>query len=250
MTTRWLFDLGNTRLKCAQLHDDGRIGDMLALAHYGRVGEGDDGIAAALPASLNGDVAYVASVAASAATAALLDALTQRFTRISIACTQRTFADVRIAYDNPAALGVDRFLALLGARARHRQAALIVGIGTALTIDLLDADGRHRGGRIAPSPGLMRDALHQRAVQLPVSGGAYVEFASDTIDALASGCEGAALALIERSMAEVARSLGTPPSLLLHGGGAQALLPHLPHPESTPALVLEGLAQWAAAEDR
>lgn len=247
MTTRWLFDLGNTRLKHAALDDAGHIGDMVALAYHRP--DGGNGIAAALSgAALQGEVAYVASVAAHDTTMDLLEALTQRFTRISIARTQATFADVRIAYDDPAALGVDRFLGLLGARARSRQAALIVGIGTALTIDLLDADGHHQGGRIAPSPGLMRDVLHQRAIQLPASGGAYVEFASDTSGALASGCEGAALALIERSMAEAARSLGAMPHLLLHGGGAQVLLPRLPHAKSTPALVLEGLAQWAAAE--
>ena len=77
--------------------------------------------------------------------------------------------------------------------------ALVVAVGTALTIDLLDADGRHRGGRIAPSPALMREALHARATHLPVGGGTYAEFADDTEAALASGCEGAALALIERS---------------------------------------------------
>src|SRR3546814_4802894 len=57
---------------------------------------------------------------------------------------------------------------------------MVVGVGTALTVDWLDADGRHRGGRIAPSPTLMRDALHARAAQLPASGGRYVEFGDDT----------------------------------------------------------------------
>lgn len=243
MTGRWLFDLGNTRLKCAPLHDDGRIGDMLALSWR------DSDIATVLSAAaIAGDVAYVSSVAGPDATVALLDALTQRFTRISIARTQKVFADVRIAYDDPAALGVDRFLALLGARARHRHAALVVGVGTALTIDLLDAESMHRGGRIAPSPTLMRDALHQRAAQLPSSGGLYSEFAADTPAALASGCEGAALALIERSVLAAEALVGAAPALLLHGGGADALLPHLPGAQSVPALVLEGLAQWAAVE--
>lgn len=245
MSARWLFDLGNTRLKCAPLHDDGGIGEMVAFAHHGR----DADIAASLSsASVTGEVAYVASVAAPGATAALLDALALRFTRISIARTQMAFADIRIGYEDPSALGVDRFLALLGARARGRQAALVVGVGTALTIDLIDADGRHRGGRIAPSPALMRDALHQRAAQLPSSGGTYVEFAIDTIAALASGCEGAALALIERSTAEATHLIGTTPTVLLHGGGGEALRPHLPRATSVPALVLDGLGQWAAVE--
>src|SRR3546814_11073540 len=66
----------------------------------------------------------------------------------------------------PSRLGVDRFLALLGAHARGVGATMVVGVGTALTVDWLDADGRHRGGRIAPSPTLMRDALHARAARL------------------------------------------------------------------------------------
>jgi type III pantothenate kinase len=70
---------------------------------------------------------------------------------------------------------------------------------------LVDGDGRHHGGRIAPSPTLMREMLHARATQLAPMGGTYAEFANDTEDALVSGCEGAALALIERSIVEAAR---------------------------------------------
>src|SRR3546814_20228982 len=69
-------------------------------------------------------------------------------------------------FRSPSRLGVDRFLALLGAHARGVGATMVVGVGTALTVDWLDADGRHRGGRIAPSPTLMRDALHARAARL------------------------------------------------------------------------------------
>ena len=41
------------------------------------------------------------------------------------------------------------------------------------------------GGRIAASPTLMRQALYQRAAQLPAGGGRYREFADDPGDALA-----------------------------------------------------------------
>lgn len=239
----WLFDLGNTRLKCAPLHADGGFGDVLAAAHGGA--DPGQSCAAILPA--RGNVAYLASVAAPALTVGLLAALTQRFQRISIARTQPAFAGVRIAYAEPRKLGVDRFLALLGANARGAP-ALVVAVGTALTLDLLDGDGRHRGGRIAPSPSLMREALHARASHLPPAGGAYAEFADDTEAALASGCEGAALALIERSQRVAEAMLGASPQLLLHGGGALALLPHLPGAEHAPRLVLEGLARWARVE--
>ena len=241
--SRWLFDLGNTRLKCAPMDAAGRVGPIHAIAHDGVRFDGD--LAALLPARF-GD-ACVASVASDGLRTELLDVLARHCQRISLACTQAQFGAVRIAYPRPSRLGVDRFLALLGAHARGDGATLVVGVGTALTIDWLDADGRHRGGRIAPSPTLMRDALHARAAHLPASGGRYVEFGDDTDDALESGCTGAALALVERSL-QAATHAGATPTLLVHGGGAQALLAHLPRAVHAPTLVLEGLARWANAE--
>jgi type III pantothenate kinase len=95
----------------------------------------------------------------------------------------------------------------------------------------------------------MREALHARAAQLPRTGGGYVEFADDTDSALASGCVGAALGLIERSARHGRELLGAAPRLWLHGGGADALLPHLDGPCHAPTLVLEGLALWARTCD-
>ncbi len=158
----WLFDLGNTRLKCAPLLDD-RAGEVIALPH--READLVAALADALPPRI--DVAYVASVAHESLRVALLQALTARCQRISLARTQPAFAGVRIAYAQPHKLGVDRFLALLAVHARFREPVLLCGVGTALTIDLIDTQGRHVGGRIAPSPTLMREALHERAPQLP-----------------------------------------------------------------------------------
>lgn len=241
----WLFDLGNTRLKYAPLHEDGRIGEIRAVDHDGTaLAAGWD---AALPVRF--EAACLASVAGTGLRTVLLDALARRCGRVSIAATLRCCDGVEIAYAEPRRLGVDRFLALLAAHARGAGAGLVVGVGTALTIDLIDARGRHRGGRIAPAPALMREALHRRASQLPADGGDYAEFAADTADALASGCDGAALALIERSR-DAAQELldGERPRLLLHGGGAKALASRMHGAALAPALVLEGLARWALME--
>lgn len=239
--SRWLLDLGNTRLKCAPLHDDGSLGEVVALAHEPSAFAQE--LQRLLPESA--DSAYLASVASPALTAVVVEVLTQRFRSISLARSSARLAGMRIAYAEPARLGVDRFLALLAAHGRTPGPWLIAGVGTALTIDLLDRDGLHRGGRIGPSPGIMRQALHQAASQLPPEGGDYREFASSTADALASGCEGAALGLIDRSLAQATRMLGQAPTLLLHGGGADMLAPHFPDALRAPALVLEGLALWS-----
>ena len=79
----WLFDLGNTRLKCAPLVD-GRCGEVVALAH-GEAGFADRLDALLLP---RGGVAHVASVAAGERSVDLLERLASRFARIDIARTR------------------------------------------------------------------------------------------------------------------------------------------------------------------
>ena len=69
---RWLFDLGNSRLKCAQLRDDGRLGEVIALAHDEKVFV--ETLREALPG--RADSACLASVASPALTAAVVDTLT------------------------------------------------------------------------------------------------------------------------------------------------------------------------------
>lgn len=240
--TEWLFDLGNTRLKYARRDAMGGNGQMDAIDHHA----GED--FSRLPAEVSGEIAWVSAVASPPLRRAMLAALASRFPRISFARTLPRCQGLRIAYAEPARLGVDRFLALLAARAETTP-VLVCGVGTALTLDLLDADGRHHGGRIAPSPTLMRESLHARASQLPASGGDYAEFADDTVHALASGCEGAALALIDRSREEARRVLGAMPRLWLHGGGAPTLHSRIEGAEAKPRLVLEGLARWASMSD-
>ncbi|MDR2871117.1 MAG: type III pantothenate kinase [Xanthomonadaceae bacterium] len=238
----WLFDLGNSRFKVAPLWSDGKVGPSDAWLHAADPLDGES--MERLP---RGATAWLASVAAADRTGTIVTALRERFTCVRIARTSSSCAGVRIAYPDPARLGVDRFLALLAAHTLHCD-TVVVGVGTALTLDVLDRDGIHHGGRIAASPTTMRQALHERAAQLPETGGVYREFADDTDDSLASGCDGAAIALIERTVRQAEKRLGRPPSLLMHGGGAEALLPELPMAVLRQKLVLEGLAVWAAQE--
>jgi hypothetical protein len=94
----------------------------------------------------------------------VLDALA-KIARARWRCKPSTIATsaqahgVRIAYSDPARLGVDRFLALIGAHALHAGPKLIVDAGTAVTYDLLLADGSHLGGLILPGIALMRDSV-------------------------------------------------------------------------------------------
>jgi len=241
----WLVDLGNTRIKWA------RADELATDAVSGR-GRAESFDAARIDAWFDpvqpGDRVWLASVTSPAATADVEASLERRGAVVTRALTRPALAGVRIAYAEPSRLGVDRFLALLAAHARGREAWLIASIGTALTIDLLDAGGTHHGGLIAPSPTLMREALSRRAPHLPTTGGSVVEFADDTTDALASGAILSARALVEHALRAAEARLGVTPALLVTGGGSDAVLDGWRvRAVHALELVLEGLAVYAQA---
>ena len=140
-------------------------------------------------------------------------------------------------------------LGLVAAHAEVPGPVVVAGCGTALTIDALAADGEHIGGLIAPSPALMRSALTAGTARLgDLREGSVVDFAADTAAAVESGVWLAAVALVERFHARAAARWGSPPALLLTGGGADRLaaLIALPH-RADRDLVLRGLARYADA---
>lgn len=62
---------------------------------------------------------------------------------------------VRIAYTTPRTLGLDRVAAAIGAYSlcKANRDILVIDIGTAITYDIVSADGIYRGGNIAPRRG-------------------------------------------------------------------------------------------------
>jgi type III pantothenate kinase len=233
-----LLDLGNTRLKWALL-DGGKLGPAQALAYADAdFAPAFRAVLARLPPGTN---ACLASVAGADITEVIARLLQQRFGRVQRIGPPRSSAALTLAYAEPQTLGVDRWLALL---AVGRRDALLVSCGSALTLDLLDADGHHHGGLIAPAPERMREALLARAPHL-AGGGRVVEFADCTRDAVESGAVLAAVALIERQHASAVERLGRALPVLLSGGGAAVLRPWLRVAvEWREGLVLEGMAVW------
>ena len=73
--------------------------------------------------------------------------------------TQKQTNTLLNSYADPSRMGVDRWLAMLAARERFPGRICVVDVGSALTIDVVAADGLHEGGYILPGPGLMERAL-------------------------------------------------------------------------------------------
>jgi type III pantothenate kinase len=140
-------------------------------------------------------------------------------------------AGVTNGYDYPTRLGADRWAALAGARWHVLQRgtprpALVVMVGTAVTVDSLDAEGHFLGGLILPGFGLMLRALEQGTAGLRVPTGEVEDFPTNTSDALMSGGAHALAGAIERIHRRlVNRSGGDLPLCLMTGGAALKMAP-------------------------
>jgi type III pantothenate kinase len=157
-------------------------------------------------------------------------------------------AGVVNGYDHPTRLGADRWAALAGARWHVLERgtprpALVVMVGTAVTVDSLDASGRFLGGLILPGFGLMLRALEQGTAGLRVPTGEVVDFPTNTSDALMSGGAHALAGAIERIHRRlVAHCGGAEPLRLMTGGAAVKMAPITEMPfEMVDSLIFDGL---------
>lgn len=221
-------DAGNTRIKWG-LHDGQQWLQRGYLAH--------DEICLLPTHVASADRIIVSNVAG--ATVGLAIAATFP-AAITIQATPRQ-CGVSNHYEQPSQLGSDRWAALIAAHQLGASTALIVGAGTALTVDALHA-GEFLGGIIAPGYQLMRSALTQNAAQLNVSTGTFANFPGTTADAITSGCQLALIGAIEHMAATLQKRTQQPVQIWLNGGDADLLAPHLSLPvRLEDNLVLTGL---------
>jgi len=245
-----LVDVGNSRVKWARC-ERGVLGAQQAADHASWTA---NDWRAALFAGAAVERVVAASVAGGASLVALDEAARAATSHgVERVTTQREAAGVVNGYADPGLLGVDRWLAAIGAWRQVRGACVVADIGTAATVDVVASDGRHRGGYIVPGPRLMVSSLLQgtsdlasfHATSPPGMGPA---FADNTRDAIERGCRVALAAWVDRCVADAGKLLGTAPRLLLTGGALPEVRPYLEsRGEEVPDLVLQGLARVAGA---
>ncbi len=232
-----LVDMGNSRIKWAecwekQLHNPAEAGDIQLLASMWREIEQPSEV-------------WISSVVNKQRNR-LIETLCQDFWQVSprFAQTQRNAYGLRIAYDNPERLGVDRWLAMIAVRQSTDSPSLVVDCGTAVTLDAVDSRGRHQGGLIAPGLHMMWNTLFAQThipdeQQVPFSG----ELGKDTPECAAAGILYSICGLIERTHYKLTHEWGQAPRLIMTGGDARNLSQQLSCPlEVRPLLVMEGLA--------
>ena len=155
------------------------------------------------------------------------------------------------SYDHPTRLGSDRWVALIGAwhRVLARESArplVVVMVGTAVTVEAIDASGRFLGGLILPGHGIMLRALESGTAGLHVPTGEVREFPTNTSDALTSGGTYAIAGAVERMVQHVRRHCGAEPACIMTGGAGWKMAPSMSVQfELVDSLIFDGLLEIA-----
>lgn len=246
--TALLLDVGNTRLKWG-IAEDGEIHRTGSITQEKIRENGIGVLTSRLPRKI--DAALVSNVAGTTFGTRLAGVIGAHCgCELRFAKSARNAHGVSNSYKNPRRLGVDRWVAMIGAWAELQSACLIVDAGTAVTIDAIDDDGCHLGGQILPGVVLMAKSLTEHTSDLPPTkpgaAGAYAGldmFGRNTRTAIGSGALMAVTGAVERAIRTL-RSNAYDASLVLTGGDASRILTALEDsPLHRPHLVLHGLMQ-------
>lgn len=138
------------------------------------------------------------------------------------------FLDVK----EPAQVGHDRIADAVGAGTFFKPPYIVVDMGTAVTIDLVDKSGNYAGGAIAPGMHAFTDYLSERAAQLPKINPSEADFelsvGKNTVEAMYVGCAKGFCKLADGIIADIERDFfggesATPKTVFT--GGSISLLP-------------------------
>ncbi|MBP8224881.1 MAG: type III pantothenate kinase [Acidovorax sp.] len=243
-------DIGNTRLKWAQYASPRPDAPLLAqgaefLENIERLSDGAwHGLAA--PAHILG-----CAVAADAVKRRLEEQMELWDVSPQWVVASDAEAGLRNGYDYPTRLGADRWVAMIGAYHRMlmqgpARPMVVVMVGTAVTVEALDATGKFLGGLILPGHGIMLRALESGTAGLHVPTGEVREFPTNTSDALTSGGTYAIAGAVERMVQHVRTHCGAEPLCVMTGGAGWKMAPSMSVPfELVDNLIFDGLLQLA-----
>lgn len=129
---------------------------------------------------------------------------------------------LEICYGSPSTLGPDRVAAAVGATVLYPgETLMVVDAGTALTVDVVTADGRYLGGNISPGVEMRFRALHEFTSRLPLAAWPVEKnaFGSDTLSAIGCGVKWGITCEVAGLFRMAARELGCRLAVVSGGDG-------------------------------
>jgi type III pantothenate kinase len=159
------------------------------------------------------------------------------------------FDGLKNSYKEPGTFGVDRWAAMIGARAQYSGGLCVIDSGTATTVDLINADGQHLGGAILPGIYTMRRSLGKYTSALFAADGDISPFSDNTASGIAGGTGFASIGAVERLVYEASLRV-SPLTIVVTGGESKILESFLRiSVKRDPMLVLKGVSALGGSLD-
>ena len=251
--TALLLDVGNSRVKWG-VFDDNAIRRTGHISQARIQEQGLQTITSKLPRRV--DAVFASNVAGASFATRLAGVVGMHCNcDVRFARSERRGWGVSNSYRQPRRLGVDRWVAMVGAWSEFASPCLVVDAGTALTLDAIDENGNHLGGQIIPGVETMLESLSTATSDLPhVKGAARQKgadlsmFGRNTAAAIREGAQNAVAGAVDRAI-HALQSNAYELTIVLTGGSASRILDALAEPPlHRPNLVLQGLAHMLEYE--
>ena len=184
--------------------------------------------------------AAVSSVVPSV-TSDIINLIENKFSVTPVYISKDSKFNLKIEYDTPETLGIDRICAAEGAYHLYKisdeaefynEKVFIIAcdFGTASTINVVKYPGVFIGGTISPGLNMMFNALNEKTAQLPVTGvNDYSSFiGKSTRSSIASGVINASAGLIEKAITYLNEEYSAGKiKIYLTGGSAEIVAPYI-----------------------
>ncbi len=228
-TRIYCVDIGNTRTHCALVaYENGRYDVLLS----------DDYKSAEFADVFVSENLFEKSGAEAIAWCSVVPKYSETFKmalkNINAKAHQLTAENSPIEIDlkNPFQVGQDRIAGALGARIFFEPPYVSVDMGTAVTVDFVDKNGKYAGGAIAPGMHAFTDYLADRAAQLPKINPANADYdivvGRNTEEAMYVGCLKGFCRLIDGILSDIEKEYFLPEGITkktIFTGGSVCLLP-------------------------
>ena len=138
---------------------------------------------------------------------------------------------LKIQVENPAQTGADLVVGCVAALREHKAPLIVIDMGTATTMVVLDKTGAFIGGCISPGVRISMDALTERTALLP---GLQLDqpkraIGRNTIECMRSGLMMGSAAMLDGMIDRMERELGYPTTVVATGGIARFVVPMCEH---------------------
>ena len=141
----------------------------------------------------------------------------------------KTGLDIRM--DHPAQVGSDRIVIAVAALAKRQAPLILIDMGTATTVEVIEPRNKYMGGVIMPGARISLDALTNSTAQLP---GINLDkpgkiIAKNTVDSMRSGIMYGTAAMLDGVIDRIEEELGHPSTIVATGGVAPHVIPLCRH---------------------